>query len=147
MSMPLPARREPCWVHLGKRAMVAKVQRVDMTAEDPDTWNGAQEAFEVWTSPNGVGWEMESCHETVDKAVTYADYVVLNQIGCHPKALPLLKSCGCGRQYDLATWYSLPLAGHHLGSYESPEAEDDDPSLEMRTCVCKSTLSVEQRKL
>jgi hypothetical protein len=43
------------------------------------------------------------------------------------------KPCGCGRVHDAEAWASLPPAG---------EMRDEEENLELRTCVCGSTLAV-----
>lgn len=44
-----------------------------------------------------------------------------------------VKRCGCGKAYTLQEWLSLPLVG---------DFRDDEVFLEMRNCVCLSTISL-----
>ena len=43
----------------------------------------------------------------------------------------IYKSCGCGREYTLAEWEQLPYV-----------VRDKDAGLELRDCVCSSTLAL-----
>lgn len=47
----------------------------------------------------------------------------------------VLKECGCGRQYSRETWDQLHLVGR------MPDGEGGE--LELRDCVCKSTIAVD----
>lgn len=52
------------------------------------------------------------------------------------------KACHCGRSYDAAAWVALPLVGY----YDDDVLDPDHPkatTLELRNCVCRSSLSVE----
>ena len=45
----------------------------------------------------------------------------------------MIKVCSCGRQYSSGTWKLLPYVG---------EQDDGVERLELRNCVCRSTLSI-----
>ena len=45
------------------------------------------------------------------------------------------KKCGCGREYNEFTWLTL----EYVGTYHEPE--EGEPDLELRNCICKSTLA------
>jgi hypothetical protein len=47
------------------------------------------------------------------------------------------KVCRCGRSYSLSEWKALPRLG--IADYR---VESADPLLELRHCVCRSTLAV-----
>ena len=48
---------------------------------------------------------------------------------------PWPKSCGCGETWSEAEWAELPLVGHYLAGR--------DGWIELRTCVCGSTMVIE----
>ncbi len=48
-----------------------------------------------------------------------------------------IKTCGCGRSYTLEQWRKLPWVG---------EWKDEVETLELRNCVCKSTIAIEINK-
>jgi hypothetical protein len=50
----------------------------------------------------------------------------------------IIKECGCGRQYSRETWSTLRLVGRQ---------GDDDGAIELRDCVCRSTIAVDVRDL
>jgi hypothetical protein len=45
----------------------------------------------------------------------------------------LVRRCGCGREYDAASWRDLPFVGHQ---------DDGVESIELRNCPCGSTIAV-----
>ena len=47
------------------------------------------------------------------------------------------KTCGCGRTHDAAGWAALPLVGH------MDLDADGDARVELRNCVCRSTLAID----
>lgn len=49
-----------------------------------------------------------------------------------------MKACSCGRVYSPAEWLKLPLVG-----IQTFEGDDAPPALELRNCICKSTMAVE----
>lgn len=50
-------------------------------------------------------------------------------------APPPIKVCGCEREYTAADWRCLPLVGR--------QDDGDGGYLELRNCVCRSTIAVE----
>ena len=50
----------------------------------------------------------------------------------------VVKSCKCGRKFTADDWMDLPLGGFMEGS-------DDDTTLGLRHCPCKSTLAMKAR--
>lgn len=53
-----------------------------------------------------------------------------------------LKACSCGRDFTPEQWGDLELVGHQSQFTEDGEI-DQNVGLELRNCVCGSTLSVE----
>lgn len=51
-----------------------------------------------------------------------------------PPRVPAFKVCGCGAVYDATSWRALPYVG--------VQRLDDEPDLELRNCVCGSTIAV-----
>lgn len=51
----------------------------------------------------------------------------------------IIKTCSCGRKYTRAQWRKLRYVGRiHVPADEEGPADD----LELRDCVCQSTISV-----
>lgn len=49
------------------------------------------------------------------------------------------KTCACGRVYPPSLWRALPLVGYCAAGLDG----DDTRGLELRNCLCGSTLAVE----
>ena len=56
--------------------------------------------------------------------------------------MPIIKRCGCGREYDRATWACLDLMyrEHFDSDRWGPET-----NIEYRNCWCGSTIGVDMR--
>jgi len=56
----------------------------------------------------------------------------------------IIKMCACGRSYTLAEWRQL----RYVGRIQVP-ADEEGPAddLELRDCMCRSTISVDRAKL
>ena len=55
-----------------------------------------------------------------------------------PRKKKVIKTCGCGRSYTRAEWEKL----HFVGVQET-ESSRTRYRLEMRNCICRSTIGVE----
>ena len=121
-------KREVVWIHAGKRAMVVACTYLGVTNT------------ELWVSTNGRTWTLEGAFSplvvNVEQAARFADAVALNQLGCHPCAVPYGFECGCGRLYqDHGTFARLPDL--KVGPLTNdPELADE--VWEQRLCPCGS---------
>jgi hypothetical protein len=58
---------------------------------------------------------------------------VCGERGHNRTTCPIIKVCGCGRQYSKSNWEELPLCG---------VTDDGVERIELRQCVCESTIAI-----